>query len=121
MYIELRDIRTFDEGGGLSFELPSNIVRFIEFEKVAVFHLDEDGKQDKIVGVKYTTEGGGHRYYIAWEFQIIDGLNKIHRIICLEKQNYKGIESVHCYGLGFDMVFYLNPDTGEIIDKFIWR
>ena len=121
MYIELRDIKTFDGGCAPCFTLPTNIIRFVEFEKVAVFLLDENGKRDKIVGVKFSQEGGINHYYIAWEFQIIDGLNEIHAITLLEKENHKGVEAVHCHGWGFDMEFYLDPDTGKIIDKFIWR
>jgi hypothetical protein len=119
----LDSLTDFHEGGE-KFTLPSKLVRYIEFEKVVVFLLDENGKRDKIVGVKFITsmEGGGvNHYYIAWEFQIIDGFNKTHRINFLEKENHKGVESVHCHGVQCDMTFYLNPDTGEIIDKFIWR
>ena len=107
--------------GAIRFTLPSKLVRYIEFENIVVFLLDEEGKQDKIIGVKYSREGGINHFYIAWEFQIIDGLNRIHRIHSLKKQNHKGKETVHCYGGGFDMEFYLNPDTGEIIDEIFSR
>ena len=120
MVIQLRNIKTFDEGGGDYFELPSNIIRFIEFEKTVVFWLDENGKRDKIVGVKFITsmEGGGvNHYYIAWEFQVVDGLGNIHEIDWLVKKIYDAQEIIECHGRRFDIIFYLNPNNGEIIDK----
>jgi hypothetical protein len=116
MYIELKNIKTFWGGEGSSLELPSNIIRFIEFEKVVVFLLDEDGKRDKIAGVKFSQEGGINHYYIAWEFQIIDKNNKVYRFDYFVRKTHKGQELVYCLS-GWGVVgYFLNPDTGEIVD-----
>ena len=120
MYIELRDIRTFDGGCVPCFTLPSNIIRFVEFEKVVIFLLDEEGKRDKIIGVKFSQEGGINHYFIAWEFQIIDGLGNIYLINSLKKRVHKEQELVYCASGWFDKGYFLNPDTGEEVD-FVWK
>lgn len=116
MYIHLDDIRSF-HSGGTKFTLPSNIIRFNEFEDTIVFLLDENGKRDKIVGVKFSKIGGVNHFYIDWEFQIVDGLNKIYMIDGLQRVIFKDKELVSCQSGGFDIAYYLNPENGEIIKK----
>lgn len=116
MYIELDDIRTFS-WGGCKFTLSSDIIRFNEFENTVVFLLDENGKRDKIVGIKFSQEGGINHFKIAWEFQVIDGLGEIHSIVAMQRSNYENKEVVYCCGWGFDIGYYLNPETGEVVHK----
>ena len=79
IHIMLDSLTEFHEGA-IRFTLPSKLVRYIEFKSVVVFLLDEEGKQDKIIGVKYSREWGINHFHIAWEFQIIDGLDRVYRI-----------------------------------------
>jgi hypothetical protein len=116
MQIILDSLFEFHDGG-IKFTLPSKLYRFIEFEDVVVFLLDDSGVRSKIVGIKLSTNESICCFYIAWEFQIIDGLGEIHEIDYLMKEIYKGQEVVHCHGWRFDIEFYLDPSTGEIIDK----
>ncbi|GHV59376.1 hypothetical protein FACS1894182_13410 [Bacteroidia bacterium] len=117
MYIQLKDIKTISGPLAHAFELPSNIIRIIEFEEVVVVLLDEDGKQDKIIGVKFTKEGGIHRYHIGWEFQIIDKLGRTYGFDYMVRKNHKGQDLLVCMSGCVDMEYYLNPDTGEVLDK----
>lgn len=114
MHIILDSLRKFHDCGD-SFELPSNISRFIEFEKVVVFLLDENGKRDKIIGVKFSQAGGINHYYIDWEFQIIDGLEDVHKIAIMTREILNNQDLIYCYGLGFDIGYYLDPETGQIL------
>jgi hypothetical protein len=114
MYIHLDDIKSFHWGGD-KFTLPSNIIRFIEFENVVVFLLDENKRQDKIVGVKFSQEDGTNHFYIDWEFQIIDGIKKIYPIDSLTRVLFENREVVECHSGGFDIGYYLDPDTGKVI------
>jgi hypothetical protein len=125
MYIELKDIRTFDEGGGTKFTLPSNIIRVIEFENVAVFFLDENGKRDKIVGVKFQYSQIGvcpNHYYVAWEFQVRDKDGNVvpYPFTSMRKRIHKEQELVYC-SHWLDVGYFLNPDTGEIVDRIAIR
>jgi len=114
MYIELYSLTEF--WGGAKFTLPSKLVRFIEFENVVVFLLDEDGKKDKIIGVKFSQEGGINHFYIAWEFQIIDKKDKKYAITALTKRMHKEQELVYCASGWADVGCFLNPETGEVVD-----
>ena len=120
MNIMLDSLTDFHEGGE-KFTLPSKLVKYIEFEKTVVFLLDENGRRDKIIGVKFITsmEGGGvNHYYIDWEFQIIDGRGRVYRFDYMQRKNYKGQEVIVCSSGSFMRGYYLSPDTGEIVDTF---
>ncbi|MDR0833931.1 MAG: hypothetical protein LBN93_07105 [Candidatus Symbiothrix sp.] len=116
MYITIESLTNFFSDG-MTFNLPSEIVRYLEFEDVVVFLLNENGKRNKIIGVKFSQEGEINHHYIAWEFQIIDGLGKIYPIHYFVKKTHKEQELICCWGGGFDIDFYINPISGEIIDK----
>jgi hypothetical protein len=120
MYIHLDNIRSFHSGGD-RFELPSNIVRFNEFENSIVFLLDENGKRDKIVGVKFSQKGGINHFYIDWEFQIIDGIGTIYKIDGAQKVKLMENELFYCRSGSFDIAYYLDPDTGKIVKQEIDR
>lgn len=114
MQIMLDSLTEFHDGGE-RFILPSNVVRYIEFKNVVVFLLDEHKKRDKIVGVKFSQAGGINHFYIAWEFRIVDGLEKHHKIdgMWLKKMDVQ--EVVYCYSGGFDIGYYLDPETGKVL------
>jgi hypothetical protein len=114
MYIELNNIRQISWGGE-KFTLSSDIIRFIEFNNVVVFLLDEGGKRDKIVGIKFSQAGAINHFYIDWEFQIIDGMKNIYPVSCVVKTLYNNQEVVNCYSGGFDIGYYLDPETGNIL------
>jgi len=103
--------------GGEKFKLPSKLVRYIEFENTVVFLLDENGKRDKIIGVKFSQSGGINHFYIDWEFQIIDGIGTIYTIHGMWKENFNNQEVIVCYSGSFDIQFYLNPENGKVINK----
>ncbi len=107
--------------GGDKFTLPSDIIRFIEFEKVVVFLLDNKGMRDKVVGIKFSQEGGINHFYIAWEFQIIDSRDKKYPINGLLKRIHKEQELVYCMSGWASVGYFLNPDTGEIVDRAVVR
>jgi hypothetical protein len=115
MYIELNSIRQFS-WGGFKFTLPSDIIRFIEFNNVVVFLLDENGKRDKILGVKFSNTLESKQFYIDWEFQITDGFNKTYPISGLVKIVYNAKDAIYCYSGGYDIGFYLDPETGKIVN-----
>ncbi len=117
MYIELRNIRTFDGGSGTMLTLPYDIIRFVEFENVVVFLLNNENKREFVVGVKFSQEGGVNHFRISWEFKSIDASGKSWAIYGLKKAIYNSMEVVYCYSVGFSMGYYLNPDTGEVIYK----
>lgn len=100
---------------GTKFELPSKLVRYIEYESVVLFLLDENGKRDKIIGVKFSQKGGINHFYIDWEFQIIDGLGEIHEIVEMVKKLFEEKEVIYCRGWGFDIGYYLDPNTGAVL------
>ena len=114
MYIELNNIREFS-WGGCKFTLPSDIIRFIEFNNVVVFLLDERGRRDKIVGIKFSQIGGINHFYIDWEFQIIDGMKNIYPFSGVVKTLYNNKETVRCHSGGFDIGYYLDPETGKVL------
>jgi hypothetical protein len=114
MYIELDDIKSF-HWGGTKFKLPSNIIRFNEFENVVVFLLDENKKRDKIVGVKFSQAEGINHFYIDWEFKVKDFTNNEYSIVSMSKQIFENKEVVYCYGWGFDIGYYLDPETGRVL------
>jgi hypothetical protein len=100
---------------GEKFTLPSNMMKYIEFENTVVFLLDNNGKPDKVVGVKFSQEGGVNHLYIAWEFQDINGLGQICRITGMFRETYNGKEVVSCFVGRRLTEYFLNPDNGEIL------
>ena len=58
-----------------------------------------------------------HKLYIAWEFQIIDGLREIHEIVEMGRKMFEEKEVIYCRGWGFDIGYYLDPDTGDVLHK----
>jgi len=114
MYIEIISLSEFWSNGE-KVKLPSNLVRYLEFEKIVVFLIKENGKNRKIVGIKFSQDGGINHHDFVWEFQIIDGLGENHEIVLMERQTFNNKEIIYCYGWGFDIGYYLDPDTGEII------
>jgi hypothetical protein len=101
--------------GATTFELPSNIIRFIEFKEVVVFLLDNYGKRDTVVGVKFSQAGGINHFYIAWEFKSIDGLGDVYSLYGLTKEIYNNKEAVYCYSGGFSVEYFLDPETGKTL------
>jgi hypothetical protein len=97
-------------------ELPSNVARYFEFDNVVVFLLYKPNelKEFKIIGVKYSKEK--YKLYIAWEFQITDGLGKIHEIVGMGIRNFNDQDVIYCSGWGFDIAYYLDPETGKVLN-----
>lgn len=114
MYINIISLSEFWSNGE-KVKLPADLVRYIEFDKVVVFLINENEKSNKIIGMKFSQAGGINHHHIAWEFQIIDGLNEVHEIVLMNKQNYLEQEVVYCNGWGFDIGYYLDPETGKVL------
>jgi hypothetical protein len=114
MYIEVKDINTINIIGSGTFTLPSNLVRYIEFENVVAILLDEGGKQNRLIGVKSSKEKGP---YIAWEFQVVDGMGKVYQIASFFTEEVNDNRIIVCYGFGFDIIWYINPDDGSLIKR----
>jgi len=101
---------------GERMTLPSDIMRYYEFGEVAVFWLRNGGRENHVVGVKFSQEGGVNRFYIAWEFTIDNWdkyQDKASYVIKAEK------DGVHIIQIGkTDCVIYkLDPDTGKVLSK----
>jgi hypothetical protein len=114
MYIEIISLSEFWSNGE-KVKLPSNMVRYLEFEKIVVFLIKENDKNNKIIGIKFSQDNGINRHNLAWEFQIIDGLGESHEIVLMERQTFNRKEIIYCNGWGFDIGYYIDPDTGEVI------
>ncbi|GHV59370.1 hypothetical protein FACS1894182_13380 [Bacteroidia bacterium] len=119
MNIMLDSLTVFHEGG-VEFTLPSKLAQYIEFYNVVVFLLDENGQHNKVVGVKFSQAGGINHYYIAWEFQDIDRNGKVYPFTGISKMTHKEQELVYCTSWS-SVGYFLNPDTGEIVDKIAIR
>jgi hypothetical protein len=112
-YIELNSLTEF-QWGATKFTLPSKMLRFNEFEESVVFFLDNN----RIVGVKFSQAGGINHFYIAWEFQPIDGNGKVRQINSMTRKTYNGKEVVSCFVSSYMTVHLLDPDNGEILHEF---
>lgn len=110
-------IRTYPGSNVEPLELPSEIARYIEFKNIDILLLYDSFKKReiKIIGVKYSKKR--HKLYIAWEFQIIDGLREIHEIVEMGRKMFEEKEVIYCRGWGFDIGYYLDPDTGDVLHK----
>jgi hypothetical protein len=103
-YIVLDSLTEFSEGG-MKFTLPAKMLRFNEFDEAVVFFLENN----KIVGVKFSQEGGINHHYIAWEFQPIDGNGKVRQINSMTRKTYNGKEVVSCFMSSYMTVHLLDP------------
>ncbi len=117
MYIELISLNKIRSSEGCYFEFQYNIVRFIEYEKIVVFLIQDKGYNLKIIALEFSQEGGVNHLKISWEFQIIDGLGKNHEIVLMERQRFNNKEVIYCYGWGFDIGYYLEPETGKVLHQ----
>jgi hypothetical protein len=115
MHIILDSLSEFHDCG-TKFILPHDMVRYVEFENTIAFLLKKNNFRHKIVGVRFSQEGGINHFLISWEFQIIDGLKEVHEIVLMERVKFNNKELIYCYGWGFDIGYYLDPDTGEVVD-----
>lgn len=108
-------IKTHPGSNVKNFELPSEISRYFEFDNSVVFLLYDDLKkrESKIIGVQFSKSQ--YSFFISWEFQIKDGLGEIHEIVLMERKIFNNKEVIYCYGWGFDIGYYLEPDTGKIL------
>ena len=117
MYIELKNIREIRWGGD-TFQVPSNILRYIEFSKTVVLLLDyneETKEAAKIIGVKYGVRSGINGFFIEWEFKVKDFSNREYSIVSMIKTVYGNEEVICCNAWGFDIAYYLNQNTGEVL------
>ncbi len=114
MYIELYSLTEFWGEYG-TFTLPSKLLRYIEFENVVVFFLDNNGKRDKVVGIKYSREGGINRLYMAWEFQSIDNFGKPRHIDSMYRTTYQGKELVACFVSSWLTEYLIDPNDGKVL------
>ena len=114
--IILRSLTEFSESGR-KFTLPSKMLRFDEFEQSVVFFLDNEGKHDKVIGVKFSQEGGVNHLYIAWEFQSIDNFGKPRYIDEIRRKIYNGKEAISCLVTRWLTEYIIDPDNGKILDE----
>jgi hypothetical protein len=117
MYIELISLNKIRSSEGCYFEFSHNIVRFIEYEKIVVFLVQDKGCNLKIIALEFSQEGGRNYLKISWEFQIIDGMGEKHEIVLMERKSLNNKELIYCYGWGFDIGYYLDPETGKIVHQ----
>jgi hypothetical protein len=105
MYIEIRGIDRIGYGGN-EIILPSELIRYIEFENCVVFLVNAGGKRNQVVSVKF--RHSPNEYYVAWSF--------VHRsqIMSLIKFLEEGKEYVKIKTWD-DLLFILDPETGSII------
>ena len=115
MFIILESRNKFSYGG-TEFTLSSEILRYIEFEDVVVFWLRHGGREDHIVGVKFTTTPHNH-FYVAWEYIVGDWEkyqdSRPTYVKKIEKEGKPLIE----VGTWDCVIYTINPDTGEEISK----
>jgi hypothetical protein len=114
MYIEIISLSEFWSNGE-KVRLPGNLVRYIEFDKIVAILLRENGKNNRVIGVRFSQEGNINHHLISWEFQIIDGLGEIHEIVEMVRMEHEDREVIYCRGWGFDIGYYLDLETGEIL------
>lgn len=114
MYIDLISLREF-RANGQKVRLPGKLVRYIEFDKIVVILLKEEDEDIRVVGIKFSQEGGINHHLISWEFQIIDGLGEIHEIVTMCRDKFNDKEVIYCRGSGFDIDYYLDPYTGKVL------
>lgn len=114
MYIEIITLNEFWSNGE-KVKLPSELVRYIEFEKIIIFLLKEKNKNIKIIGIQFSQANGINHHFISWEFQIIDGLGEVHDIVVMKEKTFNNKEVIYCRGWGFDIGYYLDPETGKIL------
>lgn len=69
----------------------------------------------KIIALQFTQDGGVNHLKVSWEFQIIDGLGEKLEIVLMERQTFNNQEVIYCYGWGFDIGYYLDPETGKVL------
>ena len=115
MFIILDAINQFSYGG-TKFELPSEILRYIEYNDVVVFWLRNGGRENHVVGVKFSQEGGVNRFYIAWEFTIDNWdkyQDKASYVIKAEKDGVPIIQ----IGTTDCVIYKLDPNTGKVLSK----
>ena len=117
MYYIVLDSLTEFHWGGTKFTLPSKMLRFNEFEESVVCFLDNEGRHDKVIGVKFSKEGGINHFYIAWEFQSIDNFGKPRYIDSVYRKIYNGKEMVGCFVSKWLTEYIINPNNGEILDE----
>ena len=108
-------ISTYPGSNVEPLELPSDIARYIELDNIVVILLYKlEGRREiKIIGVRFSKEK--YKLIIEWEFQIIDGLGEIHEIVEMGRKIYENKEVIYCRGWGFDIGYYLDPDTGKVL------
>ncbi|GHV59374.1 hypothetical protein FACS1894182_13400 [Bacteroidia bacterium] len=106
MYIELRAINKFGNGGS-EYELPSEIIRYLEFKDSVIFLLNANGLQNHIVSVKYRTIDP-HAYYIAWEFKYQTSFSSFTKSLYGNQERIR----IQTYD---DAIFIIDTDDGHIV------
>ncbi|NOU17149.1 MAG: hypothetical protein HOO91_06275 [Bacteroidales bacterium] len=105
MYIELRSINRIGDGGN-EIVLPSDIIRYLEFDNSVALLLKSENNRNHLVSVKF--KFNPNEFYIAWNFVYKS------QILYLIKHIEEGKEYIKIKTWD-DMIFILDPDTGNII------
>jgi hypothetical protein len=109
MYIELRAINRIGQGGS-EFELPSEIIRYLEFKDTVLFLLNAEKQQNHIVAIKYR-DVDPHEFYITWEFKYRTYITGFARWMYNEQDCLR----IRTWD---DIIFIIDPNDGHIIDDF---